>query len=134
VDPSFLELLARGKKAVLDGLDHQFIPFDILVRELASMGRSDKTPLLSAVFSLGAAHACSHTSGWSVLPQEIDTGFSKFDLSLELEERAGGGASAYFGFSTELFREAVIRKMTARLLTLLEEVAAAPERPISRLA
>jgi amino acid adenylation domain-containing protein len=132
-DPNFLELLARGKKAVLEGLDHQFIPFDILVRELASLGRSDQTPLLSAVFSLGAAHCCSNEPGWSVLPQEIDTGFSKFDLSLEVEEREGGGASAYFGFSTELFREAVIRRMTARLMTLLEEVAAAPARPVSQL-
>jgi hypothetical protein len=132
-DPTFLEILARGKKAVLEGLDHQFIPFDILVKELTSLERPVKTPLLSAVFSLGTAHGCSNAPGWSVLPQEIDIGFSKFDLSLEVEEREGGGASAYFGFSTELFREAAIRKMAARLMTLLEEVATAPARTVSQL-
>jgi amino acid adenylation domain-containing protein len=74
--------------------------------------------------------------GLGLTPLALDggagTGTAKFDLSLSLEERAGGFAGA-LEYNTDLFDATTIERMARHYQTLLEGIGAEPERRLSEL-
>ncbi len=72
-------------------------------------------------------------SGTSVSPLDLDSGISRFDLQLFLEE-SGGQLRGNFSYNTDLFDERTIARMAEHFLNLLENVVAGPEQSIDRLA
>ncbi|HZJ71659.1 MAG TPA: condensation domain-containing protein, partial [Planctomycetota bacterium] len=103
-DPSFTELLARARAAVLDALAHQALPFDRVVEAV--------TPTRA--------------------PIEVDTGAAKFDLSVTLEE-GDGETTVLVEYDVDLFTPVAIDALLARWPVLLSGLLAAPERPCSAI-
>src|SRR5262249_6151134 len=62
----------------------------------------------------------------------IDTGTSKFDLSLHITEKANG-FDGYLEYSTELFEAGTAARLIGHLRTLLEAACADPEQRLSQL-
>src|SRR5262249_52710950 len=62
----------------------------------------------------------------------IDTGTSKFDLSLHMTENADG-FEAYLEYSEELFEGATVARLAGHYRALLGAACADPGRPASRL-
>src|SRR5262249_54109338 len=131
-EPSFRELLARVREACLGAYAHQELPFERLVEELQPQRDPSRSPLFQVMFVL------DHDPGQRVsLPaltfstSRIDTGTSKFDLSLHLTEVADG-FDGYLEYSRQLFEDETAARLAGHLGTLLAAARAAPAPSLSR--
>lgn len=133
--PGFDVLLHRVRQQALEAYEHQELPFDRLVQELAPVRTTTRHPLFQVSFALhNAALTAWRLPGLVV--EEID-GLGgddvKFDLSLTLTETSGV-LRGTFHFATALFDAATIGRMAVQLRTLLSSIAADPRQRIGRLA
>ncbi|HEX8211691.1 MAG TPA: condensation domain-containing protein, partial [Longimicrobium sp.] len=132
-DPSFRALLARVREGALQAFEHQALPFEKVVEAVAPERRSGHSPIFQAVFALqNTPRATLSLPGLEVSRVADETGVTKFDLTLFLSE-SGEGFSGGVQYAADLFDAATIRRMLAHYTRLLEEVAAQPDLPLSRL-
>ena len=132
-DPSFLDLLEQVKQTALGAFQHQEMPFDRLVEALNPDRDTGRHPLFQVAFVLQNAPWPDATlPELSLSPIALDTGTSKFDLTvMAREERDGLAVSAEY--RTQLFDAPTIRRMLGHFRRLLEAIAADPGRKLSEL-
>ena len=131
--PTFRELLARIREVTLEAYAHQDLPLEQLVEELQPQRDLSYNPLFQVSFVLqNAPLPIQHLPGMTLTVLEVDNQTSKFDLTVNLEEKPDG-ISANFEYSTDLFDAATICRMAGHFQTLLEEIAANPDRCIEEL-
>jgi len=133
-DPTFRELLARVRETSLGAFAHQDMPFDKLVEELQPARSLSYNPLVQVLFVMQNIPSPKlNTDGLQVAPFDAGVTHSKFDLAVFVsakEEELG----AYWVYSTELFEEATVRRMTGHFEKLLRSIVAQPDARISGLA
>jgi amino acid adenylation domain-containing protein len=132
-NPSFLEFLRRVREVCLGAYAHQDLPFERLVEELHLARDLSRNPLFQVMFVLqNASPQAVELPGLSLSPIEVDTGTTHFDLTLHIADTDQGlvGTLAY---NTDLFEAVTITRMLGHFRTLVEAVAAAPERRLSDL-
>jgi len=124
-DPAFPELLARVRETALAAYAHQDLPFERLVQELAPGRDLARTPLFQVVFSWQPPRAGSMelAPGLGLEIADVDSGTSKFDLSLFLGESLNGPGIAV-EYAADLFDRATVRRLVRSLGHLLEGIAA----------
>ncbi|MFD8816416.1 amino acid adenylation domain-containing protein, partial [Streptomyces sp. NPDC059627] len=137
--PSFVDVLGRVRETTLAALEHQDVPFERLVEELAPERSMGRTPLFQVMVTLqdtGAVEvafpqvsATEMTVAWQV---------AKFDLAFELEESFDddglpAGLVGSVNFATDLFDQPTVEGIAARLVRVLETVAADPTVPVRRI-
>ena len=130
-DPPFTQVLAQVKQTSLAAYDHQDLPFEQLVEELAPTRDPSRTPLFQVVFAMNMLEPCELDGAGlrvRILPPEISV--TRFDLELHLFE-ADGELEATFVYSTALFDDATIAGMARHYRTLLAALVDAPDTPIS---
>jgi aspartate racemase len=132
-DPSFRELLRRTREVTLDALSNDDAPFAQVVNEIHPSRSLSFNPLFQALLTLEPPLPVTQ-DGWTVAltQSEVDSGISKFDLCLELDDRPSGLVGR-FKYSTDLFEPATVARMSGHLTTLLEGIAADPGKSISSL-
>ena len=130
-DPSFAELIRRNREVVLGALSHGGVPFERLVAEFDPRPPADRNPLFSVLFSLEPPMA-PLPEGWDLTQIDVQTGTSKFDLSLELDERPAGFVGRFI-YNTDLFDRDSIVLLERRWRALLAHALECPERPLSTL-
>jgi len=132
-DPTFRELLRRTRGVALDALSNDDAPFTQVVNEVRPNRSLSFNPLFQVLLTLEPPMPQAH-DGWSVAltQSEVDTGISKFDLCLELDDRPSGIVGR-FKYSADLFEPETVAHMADHLITLLEGVAANPDEHISAL-
>ena len=132
-NPSFSELLRATREVALDALSNDDAPFAQVVNAVHPSRSLSFNPLFQALLTLEPPLPTTQ-DGWSVAltQSEVDTGISKFDLCLELDDRPSGLVGR-FKYSADLFEPATIERMAGHFTTLLEGIAADPSRPISAL-
>jgi amino acid adenylation domain-containing protein len=132
-DPTVREFVATVRDTALEAYAHQDVPFEKLVEELQPERDVSRNPLFQAVFQLFSALNANAVRPDQILDMHrVDTGSSKFDLRVDLLERATR-LDGYFEYSTDLFDPATIERMAAHFLRLLEAMVATPERRLSAL-
>ncbi len=132
-NPSFSDLLRRVREVCLAAYAHQDLPFERLVEELHLARDLSRNPLFQVMFVLqNAAVQTLELPGLSLSPVEIDTGTTHFDLTLHIADTEQGLA-ATLAYNTDLFEAGTIIRMLGHFRTLLEAVAATPERRLSDL-
>jgi aspartate racemase len=132
-NPSFRELLARIRETSLAALAHQDLPFERLVKELRPDRNLSRNPLFQVMFVLqNAPMAPSDMPRLALEPIDVDTGTTKFDLTLSMME-SPQGLRAAFEYNADLFEPDTIARMLACFQTLLEGIAAQPGQKISKL-
>ncbi|MFK4071671.1 non-ribosomal peptide synthase/polyketide synthase [Streptomyces sp. NPDC029674] len=135
-NPGFGELVDRVRTTDLAAYAHQDLPFERLVEALNPARVAGRQPLVQILLALQNTPASGMTlPGLDVAPYGVHPGGSKFDLSLSLTEtRAADGSPAgldgFVEFSTDLFDQDTVERLMSRLLRLLTDAAAAPERRI----
>ncbi|MCP4656497.1 MAG: amino acid adenylation domain-containing protein, partial [bacterium] len=133
--PTFRQLSARVREAALGAYVHQDLPFEKLVEELVPERSLSRNPLFQVLLVLQHAPAGS----WELEPgltmeiECLDTGTAKFDLDLFLEEEDQGALVGWFAYNTDLFDRTTIRRLARHFHTVLETVAADPERRLAQL-
>jgi amino acid adenylation domain-containing protein/non-ribosomal peptide synthase protein (TIGR01720 family) len=132
-DPTFRELLARVKEVALGAYDHQDLPFERLVEEVAGRRDLSRNPLFQVIFTLhGAPVEPVGLPGLRARLLENATTSSHVDLEMHLYQ----GADALIAtavYNRDLFEAATIDRMLGHFQVLLEAVVARPDSWLSEL-
>jgi surfactin family lipopeptide synthetase A len=128
-DPTFRELLDRIRGTTLEALSHDEVPLDRVVAELHPERDPNRNPLFQILFSLEPP--LSRVSPeWDLTCIEVETGATKFELCMVLDDRADGLLCRLI-YNTALFDAEAAGRMAGHWQTLLESVAENPGLPIS---
>jgi amino acid adenylation domain-containing protein len=128
---SFVSLVQQVRERALGAYAHPDLPFERLVAELAPDRDPSRMPLFQVMFILHNSEGVSQVSKVSG-NRDLETGTSKFDLTLILSENEKG-LDGLIEYSTDLFEPATIRRLAGYYSRLLEAGAANPEQNISEL-
>ncbi|HVT56893.1 MAG TPA: non-ribosomal peptide synthase/polyketide synthase, partial [Thermoanaerobaculia bacterium] len=139
-DPDLPALLARVRETTLGAFEHQDLPFERLVEELAPARDTARSPLFQVMFVLQNAPLELRLPGLGLALLETAGGTAKFDLTLTIVEnienaeniangaagrRARPGLSASLEYASDLFDGATVARMAGHYANLLELVALA---------
>lgn len=130
-NPTFRELLGRVREVIASAVTHEDMPFDLLVKELRPERDFSVNPFFQVLFTLEPPLPVL-PSGWTLTQMDVTVGISKFDLSLELDDRPEG-LIGRFEYNTDLFDAATIERMVEQWRTLLESIVSNPEQHLSDL-
>ncbi|MFF8423529.1 condensation domain-containing protein, partial [Streptomyces sp. NPDC015680] len=133
-DPAFTELLDRVKDTALGAYDHQDLPFERLVDELAPDRDLSRNPLFQTLFVFQNTPDGESWSLPGLTVEQVGVGGqdAKFDLQLTAAE-ADGELLAALEYRTDLFERATIERLAGHFVTLAASVAAAPGARLSEL-
>ncbi|MEU8697757.1 amino acid adenylation domain-containing protein [Streptomyces sp. NPDC048680] len=134
-DPAFTELLARVKDTALGAYDHQDLPFERLVEELAPDRDLSRNPLFQTLFALQNTPGADAWSlpGLTAEPIESPVRDAKFDLSMYLAEADDGTLDGAIVYAGDLFTEATARRLVDHFTNLLDAATARPSAALSEL-
>ncbi|WP_010163251.1 non-ribosomal peptide synthetase [Sphingomonas sp. PAMC 26617] len=133
---TFGDLLDQVRATFFDALAHKDLPFEMLVNASKTQRAANASPLFQVMFSLqnkpqGGAVGGSG-GGSDHAPPVIDTGFSRFDLSLSVVETEQSFEGT-FEYSRDLFDEATIVRMGSHWQALAKSIAENPERRLREI-
>jgi len=120
-EPTFREVLQRVRVAALAGYEHQDMSFEKLVEELAPERDASRTPLFQVLFTTLGEPGKLEFGELELSGFEIDTGMSKFDLVVSVQE-ATPGAAVTINYSIDLFEAETIQRMLGHYEQLLKAV------------
>jgi hypothetical protein len=128
---TFLDLMRQTREVVLGALLHDDVPFEYVVDELKLKADPSRHPLFQVVISLAPPMPVL-ASGWDQTPMDVESGGAKWDLYLELSDRAHGvvGRAQY---NPDLFPEATITQTLGDLQVLLEGITPKPRQRLADL-
>src|SRR5437763_2740612 len=124
-------LVRQVRDRALGAYAHPDLPFERLVAALAPERDARRTPLFQVMFVLNNPEGISQVSKVSG-NRELETGTSKFDLTLLLSETQGG-LEGMIEYNTDLFEAATIRRLCGHYVTLLEAMVRDPDQRVSML-
>lgn len=127
----FCDYLGQIRETELRALDASDVPFDRLLEMLRPARDPSRHPLFQVMFSMQPA-VPPVSPGWDLTQMDVPTGWVKFDLHLEVEERPDGIAGRFL-YSSALFDRATIDRMTGHYRQLLQSILADPEATLGRL-
>ncbi|MFI8896331.1 amino acid adenylation domain-containing protein [Streptomyces paradoxus] len=136
-DPTFRELLARVRETDLAAYAHQDVPFERLVEILNPARSLARHPLFQVMLSFqNNAEATLDLGAVTATGRAVGLKTSAFDLSLVLAERFTGdgtpdGIDGGIEFATDLFDRETAQDLADRLVRLITDLAADPDRPLS---
>ena len=123
-NPTFRELLARVREAVLGAHAHQEIPFELVVEALQPERRGNYNPLFQVWFMLQSGKGERvESAGLTLRPLEVGGGSAQFDLTLAMEEH-GAEVAGSWTYSTDLFDCETVTEMAGHYRGLLESLLA----------
>ncbi|HEU0079475.1 MAG TPA: amino acid adenylation domain-containing protein, partial [Longimicrobiaceae bacterium] len=131
-DPTFRVLLARVRETTLGAYQHQDVPFEKLVEELAVERSLAHTPIFQVMFNflnLEEERRDLHGLTLQTLGGAGDPD-SKFDLTLYAQEQDQGLVLRVL-YAVELFDAERMEETLAQLHVLLEQVAEDSDRPLT---
>ncbi|HTE56368.1 MAG TPA: amino acid adenylation domain-containing protein, partial [Kofleriaceae bacterium] len=131
-DPTFAEIVRRTRRTALDAYAHQDVPFERLAEILPGRRTAAGDTLFQVAFVLEDTPPALELGAMDVRRLDIETGTSKFDLTLAFRP-LDGGLAGRFEFRADLFERSTIERYAAALARLLEGAAAHPGERLSRL-
>jgi amino acid adenylation domain-containing protein len=120
-EPTFREVLQRVRAAALAGYEHQDVSFEKLVEELAPDRDVSRTPIFQVLFTTLGEPDKLEFGELELSGFEIDTGMSKFDLVVSVQE-AAQGAAVTINYSIDLFEAETIQRMLGHYEQVLKAV------------
>ena len=127
-------LLSRVREATLGAYAHQDLPLEILTKALRPEEDASRSPFQVMFLLQNFPAPDLSVAGLTLTPfeaeQSVDMGTAVFDLTLAVTEREDG-LQVSATYNDHLFEAGTIRRMLGHYRTLLEAVAADPERPLS---
>jgi amino acid adenylation domain-containing protein len=130
-EPSVAELLGRTGAAMQQARRHQDAPFDAVVRELQPDRSLSYQPLVQVLLTFEPPQPPA-PAGWAVTQRDIRTRMSKFDLGLEVDERAQE-LTGRLVYSSDLFEPETVSRMIGHWRMVLQAMVAEPSRPAGEL-
>ncbi len=137
-DPGFAELLARARRVCLDAYAHQDAPFERLVEILSPERVDARHPLFQTMLALHNQNQVPlRLDDIEITPILLPPQPAKFDLSFSFVEqwndRVPAGLQGSLEYRIELFKTATAHRICTRLVTLLRQVTALSDVPLTQL-
>ncbi|MEC3980368.1 non-ribosomal peptide synthetase [Amycolatopsis sp. H20-H5] len=139
-DPGFEQLLGRVRAADLAAFDHQDVPFERVVEQIAPVRTLSRHPLFQVMLTLQNTPTVElGLPGLAVTVADFgEVAAAKFDLSLSLAEHrhldgSPAGLTGTLEYSSELFERETVERFTGWLARLLDSALDEPARPIGEL-
>jgi amino acid adenylation domain-containing protein len=133
-NPSFDEALERVREVCLGAYAHQDLPFDLLVDEIQPARDLSRVPLFQVLFVLqNAPLPALQLPNLSLQAVEIDSGASKFDLTLFLDETPRG-INGLVEYASDLFEAATIARLVGHFQNILQALASDSTQRIADVA
>ncbi|MCC9312526.1 condensation domain-containing protein, partial [Kitasatospora sp. RB6PN24] len=131
-DPTFTELVDRVRETSLSAFEHQDVPFEKLVEELAPVRSMARHPLFQVSLTVqNTASTALELPGLRSEEFAVGALAAKFDLEVSVGEvydaqGAPAGLRGTLNAAADLFDAETVRRMGDWLVRVLDEVAAAP--------
>jgi amino acid adenylation domain-containing protein len=133
-DPAFGALVGRARQTALGAFAHQDVPFEKLVEELRPERDASRTPLFQVMFALqNAPMPALDLGGLRLEPVEHDSGASRFDLTMSLQEVPGRGILGTVEYNADLFDPTTMDRLAQCYQNLLASAVEGDPR-LSELA
>jgi amino acid adenylation domain-containing protein len=130
---TFSDYLQTVKQVAVAVYQHQNLPFQSVLDSLPLNHDLSHRPLFQCFFLLQNFELPDFIlTELEVTPSTINTGTAKFDLTLELYEKADG-LQGWFEYNTDLFKAETITRLVGHLQTLLTDIVAHPQKRLSAL-
>ncbi|HZI21567.1 MAG TPA: amino acid adenylation domain-containing protein, partial [Gemmatimonadales bacterium] len=126
---TFRGLLRQVRERALGAYAHPDLPFEHLVAAVTREPDPSRTPLCNVMFVLHDSDGVSQVSKVSG-HRELDTGTSKFDLTLFISQTEHG-LEGLVEYSSDLFAAHTMRQLCGHYGTLLEAFTADPDQPVA---
>jgi aspartate racemase len=139
---TFIELLQQVREVTLGAYAHQDLPFDKLVAELQPERATNRNPLFQVVFALqnapvdeldlaGVKLSSPSSAGRSDIFDSLALlAATRFDLELHLWDQPDGICGGFL-YSTELFDQATVRRLSEHFRNILAAVVSDPSQRLS---
>jgi amino acid adenylation domain-containing protein len=131
-DPTVRELLAGVWRLAVEAYSNQDLPFDKIVEDLQPKRSLSRNPLFQVMLNLQSEISGRSLGSLVLEPEAIETGSSKFDLTLLAVDRAQD-LDFFLEYRSDLFDAATVERLLCRLVALLEAMAVHPEWRVSEL-
>jgi amino acid adenylation domain-containing protein len=146
-NPTFLELLTQVRRTVLAGLLHQDYPSPLLIQRLQlkrdpsllglfrvsfNLFKLQQSAEILDLFSLSQTKAIADWGGLSLEPFTIPQQEGQNDLVFDMMETTES-LVAVFRYNTDLFDATTMSRMAGHFQTLLTEIVANPQQPVSKI-
>jgi condensation domain-containing protein len=133
-DPPFTELMRRVHETAVEAQEHQELPFEKLVEELAPSRDPAQLPLTQVLFNLvtGLNYATLDLPGTEVTDFTVSAKTARFELELHLLER-GDRLAGEFIYATDLFDHRTVRAFMEHYLNILAAVCDRADQRVSQV-
>ena len=132
-DPGFDSLVRQVRDTALEAVENQDLPFECLVRALKPERDPSRNPLFQVNFTHQRAFSkAGRFGGVEMTPLPAPSPGSIFDLHFFIIEGPEGWRLSC-DFSTDLYDRETARRMLGHFQRLLEDIAADPAKPLSKL-
>ncbi len=129
-NPGFTKLLVDVQTVYSEALGHQDLPFEHIMREIQSgQGMVDESLFQTLFVFENAAKKPLRFSQCELTPLNLKTGFTKFDITLFMEEKQEG-LTGSLRYKPANYSAAMIELMVSRFITVLEAAVTQPEQRI----
>ncbi len=132
-DPTFVRALEEAHATCLQVLEHQELPFEVMVEHLKPQRSAQENPLFRVAFALqNLPREELDLQGLRTEQLAVLAGKARFDLELHLRpcDRAVDG---FLAFDRRLIAESTASRWGRHFLTLITGVLTDPQRNLSRL-
>jgi len=130
------DLLRVVADTTIHAFEHQELPFELLVEDLAPERHLSHNPVFQVMFVLQNDPMSARPSGSTHAEQPIHsdgTGTSKFDLTLYIVETADRGLRGSFEYNIDIFDRETVEQLAVSWRRLLGALAREPDRPVETL-
>jgi hypothetical protein len=135
-DPTFRELLARGRQTALAAYAHQSFPFSKLVEAvLGADAEPDRSrhPIVQAVLLVLEAQGAARAAELAFRPVGLYDGNSRWDLMLGLYDDHQAGLVGALEYNADIWDPPTAGRLLETLYGLLDAAVADPDARISAL-
>lgn len=130
---TFAELLEQVRKGVFEAHENQDLPFEELVDLLKIDRELTHTPIFQILFVLQKPDNTHYSfENLEVFPFNIEWSVSKFDIVVNMQERANA-FHIEFEYSSDLFNKNSIVRLFKHFRNFLLEATRCPEKRISKI-
>ncbi|MBU3731947.1 MAG: amino acid adenylation domain-containing protein, partial [Beijerinckiaceae bacterium] len=129
-------LIELAKKASLDALSHQDVPFERLVEDLTDGRSLSHTPIFQAMLAWQTQDTQAFSLGDQLQIDGITTTLprAKFDLTASLGSQPSGSISGSLEFDASLFELETAESWVRQFVGLLDNLASNSQVPLLRLS
>ena len=133
-DPTVRELLHRVRETALNAYAHQHVPLEKLLEELQLPRDPSRQPLFQTVFALqNFSQSTYGLRELAITPVDVDTGTSKFDLTLIAQQNAVN-FDFVLEYNTDLFAASTANRLLRHFAHVLRGMLKDMDHHISEVA